>query len=202
MLVDANDEQLVAFHGGIYWDAFSAQHEPLAVWQRARRGELPYRLWVRLALDDEGIAGGIAFERYPASGCGLLTYMVVAPRARGHGIGKALVDDALAVLSDAPAVYGEINDAATQTREPVEVAQRRLAMFERWGARPVAMRYIQPALAEGLSPDETLRLIAWGNDDPVLAQRFVDELAATLASDMATLASDTATLAPDTTSES
>ena len=176
MIGTATDQQLAAFHAGIYWDAFAAQHEPLDVWRRARRGELPYELWVRLALDDTGITGGICFERYPATGCGLLTYMVVAPHARGQGLGKALIDDALGVLADAPAVYGEVNDPATQTREPVDVAQRRLAMFERWGARVVELRYVQPALAPGLVPDETLRLIAWRDTDPVLAARFVDEL--------------------------
>lgn len=180
MIVRATDDQLAAFHAGIYWDAFAAQHEPLGVWQRARRGELPYALHVRLALDDEGIAGGICFERYPVTGCGLLTYMVVAPRARGQGIGKALVDDALAVLHDAPAVYGEVNDPETQLREPVDVATKRLAMFERWGARVVAMRYVQPALADGLVPDATLRLIAWRDDSPALAARFVDELGAAI----------------------
>ena len=179
-MISADDQQLAAFHAGIYWDAFAAQHEPLDVWQRARRGELPYTLHVRLALDDAGIAGGICFEHYPVTGCGLLTYMVVAQRARGQGIGKALIDDALGVLHDAPAVYGEVNDPATQQREPRDVAERRLAMFERWGARVVAMRYVQPALADGLAPDETLRLIAWRDDSPVLAARFVDELGAAI----------------------
>jgi GNAT superfamily N-acetyltransferase len=175
LILDASDEQLVAFHGGIYLDAFAAQHEPLEIWQRARRGELRYEIMVRLVVDDDGIAGGIVLERYPRTRCGLLTYMVVAPRARGQGLGKQLVDDALARLHDAPAVYGEVNDPQTQTREPVEVAQRRLAMFERWGARLVDLPYVQPALAPGLAPDETLRLIAWRDPDPVLAQRFVDE---------------------------
>ena len=173
---DASDEELVAFHRGIYWDAFHAQHEPLDVWQRARRGELPYRLWVRVALDDAGIAGGIAFERYPETGCGLLTYMVVAPHARGRGLGRQLVDDARATLGDVPAIYGEVNDPATQTREPRDVAERRVSMFEHWGARLVDLRYVQPALAPGLAPDETLRLIAWGDNDPDRAQRFLDEL--------------------------
>ena len=181
-IVDATDDQLAAFHGGIYLDAFAAQHEPLDVWQRARRGELPYALRVRLAVDALGLAGGIAFERYPATHCGLLTYLVVAPRARGQGLGKALVDDALATLADAPAIYGEVNDPETQRREPREVAQRRLAMFERWGAQLVELRYVQPALAPGLAPDETLRLIAWRDRDPALAARFVDELRAALSS--------------------
>lgn len=175
-LVDADDAQLAAFHAGIYWDAFAAQHEPLAVWQRARRGELPYTLWIRIALDGDALAGGIAFERYPASGCGLLTYLVVAPGARGRGVGRRLVDDALATLAGAPAVFGEVNDPRTQRREPADVARGRLAMFERWGARVVPVRYVQPALAPGLARDETLCLIAWGAPDAALVRRFVDEL--------------------------
>lgn len=175
---DATDAQLAAFHRGIYWDAFAAQHEPLEVWRRALRGELPYRLWVRLAGED----GGIAFERYPATGCGLLTYLVVAPHARGRGVGRLLVEDALAVLHDAPAVYGEVNDPATQQREPALVAARRLAMFERWGAQLVDLPYVQPPLAAGLAPDPTLRLIAWGDRSPALAARFVAELSSVLTS--------------------
>lgn len=174
-ILEASDAQLVAFHRGIYWDAFAAQHEPLDVWRRARRGDLPYVLHVRLAVVDD-IAGGIVFERYPRSGCGLLTYLVVAPDERGRGIGKLLIDDALATLADAPAVYGEVNDPETQRREPSETAWQRLAMFERWGARLVELAYVQPSLAPGLPRDETLRLVAWGSTDPVLAQRFVDEL--------------------------
>ena len=179
-IVDATDEELVAFHRGIYLDAFAAQHEPLDIWQRARRGELPYEFRARIAVDDQGIAGGIAFERYPQTRCGLLTYMVVAPRARGQGVGKRLVADARALLADATAIYGEVNDPDAQQREPRDVAARRLAMFERWGARLVELRYVQPALAPGLVPDETLRLIAWGDTDPVLAARFVDELRAAI----------------------
>jgi GNAT superfamily N-acetyltransferase len=180
LIRDATAGELVAFHRGLYWDAFAAQHEPLEVWQRARRGELPYTLWIRLALDEHGIAGGIAFERYAKTACGLLTYLVVAPRARGQGIGRALVDDALATLHDAPAIYGEVNDPATQTREPRDVAERRLATFERWGARVVDLRYVQPALAPGLAPDETLRLIAWRDASPVRARQFLDEFTASL----------------------
>jgi GNAT superfamily N-acetyltransferase len=171
MIRDATDDELVAFHRGIYWDAFAAQHEPLEVWQRARRGELPYGFWLRVA----GTDGGIVFERYPESNCGLLTYLVVAPHARGQGLGKALLDDALATLRDTRAVFGEINDPATQTREPAEAARKRLARFERWGAKLVDVDYVQPALGPGLARDTTLRLIAWGDPDAATVARFLDE---------------------------
>lgn len=182
MIRDATDEELVAFHRGIYWDAFAAQHEPLDVWQRARRGELRYEFWTRLAGPEDGIDGGIVFERYPESNCGLLTYLVVAPHARGQGVGKRLLDDALAVLRGrgVRAVFGEINDPDTQTREPPAVAHARLDRFLRWGARLVDVRYVQPALAPGLARDETLRLVAFGPYDHAGAVAFVDELSAVL----------------------
>lgn len=160
----ADDPRLAAFHRGIYRDAFAAQHEPLAVWQAALRGELPYRMIVRLALAGEDIAGGICFEHYPRSECGLLTYMVVAPAHRRRGLGETMLRDALATLA-APAVLGEVHDDGD-----------RLARFERWGARVVPGRYIQPALAPGLARDRSLVLIAWGDATPARVRAFVEEL--------------------------
>lgn len=179
MIRDATDDELVAFHRGIYWDAFAAQHEPLAVWQAARRGEQPYEHRVRIAVDELGIAGGIVFERYPESGCGFLTYLVVAPRARGRGLGKQLVDGARAWLRDAPIVFAEANDPRTQTREPVGVAADRLRRLASWGARIVDARYVQPALAPGLARDPTLLLLAFDDRDALdgaIVHAFVDEL--------------------------
>ena len=178
MLVDATDEELLAFHRGIYQDAFAAQHEPVDIWQRARRDELGYELRVRIAVEDRTIVGGIAVERYPRSNCGLLTYVVVAPHARGKGLGRALIDDARA-LFDVAAVFGEVNDPRTQTREPREVAEARLARFVRWGARVVDVRYVQPSLGPGLPRDETLLLIAFDDRDGLdgaIVRAFVEEL--------------------------
>lgn len=157
-LVTAGDPRLAEFHRGIYWDAFSTQHEPLAVWERALAGELPYTLHVRLALEGDTIAGGIVYERYPQSGCGLVTYMVVSPAARRSGLGRALLTEAADELyaSGAPAVFGEVNDP----RLPGDAeAWPRLLRNQRWGARVLDARYIQPALAPGLDRDRGLVLI-------------------------------------------
>jgi GNAT superfamily N-acetyltransferase len=186
-LVDiaADDPRLAAYHGGIYLDEFADQREPLDAWQRALRGDDAYRLWVRLAVDGDAIAGGINYELYPRSRCGLITYMAVAPAARRHGLGKQLQSDAVAALfaAGAHAVFGEVNDPRTTTLEPADAAWRRLARNQRWGARVVATRYVQPALGPGLTRDRGLVLIALAGARPLPAEldgaivrAFVDEL--------------------------
>jgi len=179
------DELLPSFHRGIYWDEFAAQHEPLEVWQRALRGELPYELRIELALDGDAILGGIAYERYPRSGCGLVTYMVVAPGARRLGLGKRLQGEAFAELlaAGAPAVFGEINDPRIPSDEPAELAWARLVRNQRWGARVIDTRYVQPALGPGLERDRGLVLVALAGEPALpselpgaIVRGFIEEL--------------------------
>jgi GNAT superfamily N-acetyltransferase len=176
--LDADDPRLAAFHAGVYLDAFAAQHEPLEVWRSALRGERPYELTVRVAMVAERIVGGITFERYPRSGCGLLTYLVVAPEERGFGVGDQLTRHALGHLS-APVVLGEVNDP----RLHGHYAWQRLERFQQHGARTLDARYIQPALAPGLVRDRQLVLIAFAGEEPLPDEidggpvtTFIDEL--------------------------
>lgn len=170
----ASGELLARFHAGIYWDAFEAQFEPLEVWRAALRGVYPYSLTVRLALDGDDIAGGIAYEKYPRSGCGLVTYMVVAPAARRRGLGEQLLREAVSALA-APVVLGEVNDPRVHGE-----GEERLARFERWGARVLDVRYVQPKLGPGLARDRGLVLIAFppvpAEIDGATVRAFVDEL--------------------------
>jgi GNAT superfamily N-acetyltransferase len=193
--VGPDDPRLAAFHRGIYLAAFADKQEPLAAWQAALRGEAPYTMTVRLAIaspgsagarstpegsaesiDGDVIAGGICAERYPASGVGLLTYMVVAPAYRARGLGRQLLDDAIAGLG-ATIVLGEVVDPE---RAPSAEASERLARFLRWGARILDCRYIQPALGPGLVRDRSLLLVAFPPLPDVLdgavVQRFIEEL--------------------------
>ncbi|HEX8112031.1 MAG TPA: GNAT family N-acetyltransferase [Kofleriaceae bacterium] len=193
---DHDDEGLLdEFHGGVYWDAFPDQQEPIEVWKRALwGGAAPYEMTVRIAgtaLRDRvrrQILGGIAFERYPRSGCGLVTYMAIAPAARRQGLGKRLQRDAALAMfaAGAPAVFGEVNDprlAGLGVDEPVEHMWRRLERNQAWGARVVDTRYVQPALAPGLMRDHGLCLIALASEQPLpatlpgrIVRGFVDEL--------------------------
>ena len=183
--IGADDPRLATFHRGIYWDAFANQYEPIEAWQRALRGDDAYRLNIRLAIDGDAIAGGIAYELYPRSRCGLITYMVIAPAARRIGLGKRLQGEAAAALfaDGADAVFGEINDPRTTTIEGAEAAWARLERNQRWGARVLDVRYIQPALGPGLVRDRELVLIALAGATPlppempgVIVRDFVDEL--------------------------
>jgi GNAT superfamily N-acetyltransferase len=191
-----DDEALLdEFHSGVYWDAFAEQQEPVEVWKRALwGGAAPYELTIRIAgrslrdRERREIAGGIAFERYPRSGCGLVTYMVIAPEARRHGVGRRLQREAAMALfgRGAPAVFGEVNDPRLAGRgvdEPIEAMWRRLQRNQAWGARVVNTRYVQPALAPGLSRDHGLCLIALAGGEPLPAtiaggvvRGFVEEL--------------------------
>lgn len=132
---------------------------------------------MRIALDGDAIVGGICYERYPRSGCGLVTYLVVAPSARGRGLGERLLRDAVTALA-APIVLGEVNDPRVHG-----TGWERLERFQRWGARVLEARYVQPALGPGLQRDRGLVLIAFAGETPLPPQlagapvsAFVDEL--------------------------
>ncbi|MCX5741909.1 MAG: GNAT family N-acetyltransferase [Proteobacteria bacterium] len=176
-----SDDLLEEFYRGIYLGAFATQAEPLDTWRRALRHELPYELHVRIATDADGITGGITYERYPQSQCGLVTYLVVASRARGRGLGRALIDDALGALASCAIVFGEVNDPR-RPHVDAPAAWSRLIRFQRWGARVADVDYVQPALGDGLARDRGLLLIAFGGDalgaslDGAVVRAFVDEL--------------------------
>ncbi|MBA2543815.1 MAG: GNAT family N-acetyltransferase [Deltaproteobacteria bacterium] len=177
----ANDPRIDAFWYGLYWDAFSAQHEPLASWHAALRGRAAYELHIDLALDGEAIAGGIVYERYPRTGCGLVTYMTVATAHRRHGLGERLLKAAATSLYErgAPFVLGEVNDPERATHEHAAEASARLRRFQRWDARVIDVRYVQPALGEDLVRDRDLVLLVLPPVPPTISgitlRAFLDE---------------------------
>jgi hypothetical protein len=160
------------FHGGLYRSEFAAQAEPLEAWKWALwSGEAGYRLTIRLALDGGEIVGGIAFELYPRSRCGLVTYLVVAPQARRTGLGKELRTGAARTLyaDGARAVFGEVNDPrAPHSYETPETSWRRLERYLRWGSRVLDIKYAQPSLGPGLERDRGLVLVRHAGDAPPL----------------------------------
>jgi GNAT superfamily N-acetyltransferase len=175
--------ELAGFHHGIYREAFPEQYEPLEAWERALAGEAPYELTIDFAREGAAIIGGICYELYPQSRCGFLTYLVVAPAARGRGVGKQLLDGALRSLRarGAIAIFAEVNDPERdgKTTETREEKAARLAMFMRWGAKLVDFPYVQPSLGPGLSRDHGLRLLAFDAENEIPGEviaGFVREL--------------------------
>jgi GNAT superfamily N-acetyltransferase len=180
---------LAAFHAGLYLEAFADKREELEVWtRRLWDGDAPYDLTIRLAGLDlrtahPDIHGGIVYERYRRSRCGLMTYMVVAREHRKHGLGRRLLREAADSLRDPDGyVFGEVSDPLTCEPSHREESWRRLELFERWGARVVDARYIQPRLDETKDRDRALRLLVFPGAAPlpatvrgdVIAQ-FLDE---------------------------
>ena len=161
---------LERFHADLYLSAFAAQAEPIEVWKWALwSDEAPYRMTLQLALDGPDILGGIAFELYPRSGCGLVTYVVVAPQARRSGLGKTLRSGAARTLyaDGAHAVFGEVNDPrAPHSYETAEESWTRLLRYQRWGSRVLDIRYVQPSLGPGLERDRGLVLLRHAGDAP------------------------------------
>ncbi|HUQ05617.1 MAG TPA: GNAT family N-acetyltransferase [Kofleriaceae bacterium] len=172
----AHEALLARFYDELYLPAFAHQREPLDAWREQLWGAspAPYDLAITLALDATPAAGdladtripcridgGIVGELYPASRCAILTYMVVAPHARGAGLGRALLDDARRelVARGARAVFAEVSDPAQTPPAHATEAHERLARFQRWGARVVDHPYVQPDL--GYGRDRALRLIAF-----------------------------------------
>lgn len=164
---------LERFHRDLYLSAFAAQAEPLEVWKWALwSDQAPYRMTLQLALEGTDIVGGIAFELYPRSGCGLVTYVVVAPQARRGGLGHTLRSGAARTLyrDGAQAVFGEVNDPrAPHSYETAEESWKRLLRYQRWGSRVLDIRYVQPSLGPGLERDRGLVLLRHAGDAPPAA---------------------------------
>lgn len=121
--IGARDVDLLrAFHDDVYLPEFAHQREPFDAWVTALRGDAPYHLTALVATDDAGVVA----ERYPRSGCGLVTYLAVAPRGRGAGLGGRLLHDARAALAPVHLVLGEISDPRRHPGAAADAAWDRL----------------------------------------------------------------------------
>jgi len=171
-----DDELLDAFYREVYLPEFRHQREPVEVWKaRLADASAPYALSIAIAgaeLRDPSrrrLDGGVVCELYPVSGCGFLTYLVVAPAARRAGLGRRLFGQARRALAEQAAargvelalIFAEVSDPARQDGVAAAAAWRRLAQFGRWGAGVLDVPYVQPSLGEGLGRDRELLLLAF-----------------------------------------
>ena len=165
----AHEELLAEFYRDLYLPEFHHQREPLEVWQARLRGERDdgYQLRIFVEVNHGHLEGGAVCELYPESGCGLLTYLVVAPEVRRRGVGGALLQQARQAVGDAALVLGEISDPQ---KHDDERDWQRLERFQRWGARVLDVTYVQPDLGYGRDPD--LLLVAFDPPEIVEGERL------------------------------
>ena len=124
------------------------------------------------------VLGGVAFEYYPASRCGLLTYIAIDPAERGRGLARPLASRALAGLQQAAQAHGATLAAAIAESErperldpadpdAVRTARRRLAILARLGASRLDVDYVQPALPGGDGRADHLMLLRLDRGEPL-----------------------------------
>jgi hypothetical protein len=126
--------------------------------------------------DTISILGGIAFEYYPLSHAGLLSYMVISTDYRRLGVlgtlhpvfchaMQALHQDYTQTGTKISAILAETN-TATAGDVPPEVARKRHEILFRLGYRLLAFPYVQPPLApDEESFDDIMLLVYMGSDD-------------------------------------
>ncbi|KAF0691611.1 Aste57867_17205 [Aphanomyces stellatus] len=122
--------------------------------------------------DDQSILAGVCFEYYPASNCGLITYIATHPsiNTRGLGLGRLLAAQAVDRLHTRAAEHGHkacqgifFESNTDAVHDDVMVPATRRAMLRQWGVCYLDMVYVQPRLADHKAPCRTLCLGVWSN---------------------------------------
>ncbi len=148
------------------------------VWrERFERPQPPPQPVLRIvvAVVNGKVAGGMVYEYYRGSRCGLLTYVVVAQEARQNGIARKLTRRAILGLKQAAeessaigpvAVFAEAHDPrhgkeAARGFSPVD----RLRILHRLRAWWVDIPYVQPPLGSGMERDRKQLLVAFPLDE-------------------------------------
>jgi hypothetical protein len=174
------DELLTAIHaaGGLYERSFprDEEREDLethrdALWGAGR--ETPPLLHFIVATPPgrpDEIVGFAAAEYYPASSCGLLSYIAVDQSRRNSRVGHSLVQRSVDILrADAgaaghrlAAVFGEIHDPGkVEPGDDSMAPLDRLRVMDALGARRVPVPYVQPPLSAGGERGRALMLVAF-----------------------------------------
>lgn len=114
------------------------------------------------------VTGGAAFEYYPKSGAGLLTYIAIDETQRKKGLAGLLLREAVRILHaearragrPLAAVFAEANDPSeTPPEQDVMSPADRLAIFQRMGWKWLDLDYVQPALRDGKERVRNLLLL-------------------------------------------
>jgi hypothetical protein len=112
---------------------------------------------------------GIAYY-YSSTGAGLLAYNAVSPKLQGGGFGKMMVQGRIKGLQELAAEGGqELQSVIIEVNNPAKVRPeddsmdpaKRIALFEKWGAKLIPVDYVQPPLGPGLEKSRNSLLMAY-----------------------------------------
>lgn len=157
-----------------------SEREDPAQWPLRLYSDLPApqpRMHLLVAIDDSSadtrLLGGVAFEYYRASRCGLLTYLVIDPAHRRRSLARQLIQRTLVLLQQDASEYGTVlRGVFSETKDPDQVGahgnamspRERLTALARLGARLIDIPYVQPTLAGGSERCRHLLLLAFHPD--------------------------------------
>lgn len=131
-------------------------------------------------LDGDEPVAGMVTERYVGGRVVLLGYLVVAPAARGTGLGSRLLAELAALPAppeggEPPLVVAEIEDPRFHPSGHQADPVVRVRFYDGAGARLLPLDYAQPSLRPGSPRVENLLLIALGTVAGDLDGRLVAE---------------------------
>jgi GNAT superfamily N-acetyltransferase len=166
--VDYDDTVAQRFYREVLAASFAA--DELDDFDRFRRGilgkaEVPTLATVALGRDAE-ILGGIVGEIYASAETLLLAYIAARPDIRAHGVGTALIREAIPrwrERSDVSLAVAEVHDPRQWTGSG-DAAAERLRFFDRVGARVLGTPFVQPALKPGRSRVSGFLLLVFDPD--------------------------------------
>jgi GNAT superfamily N-acetyltransferase len=181
------DERLLAvIHDGLYTRSFPRpeERESLeslrdALWgEAAKEPARSHFVVARSATAPDGVAGFVACEYYPRSRCGLISYIAVDSGMRGLGLGRTLLERAIAILRADAQPNGALEAVLAEIHDPSKVKETddvippldRIRIMDRLGAKRLPIAYVQPELApgHGRGRGKTLMLIAFPTGDTEL----------------------------------
>lgn len=114
---------------------------------------------------------GISIAYYYGSHqAGLLAYNAIDPQYQQMGLGRLMVQGRIKGLEELAAQSGKpLKSVIIEVNDPQKVSpeedsmdpNKRVALFEKWGARQIPVPYAQPALAPGQEKCHTVMLMAY-----------------------------------------